>query len=647
MGLPGSKRLLVALTLWIVTISGTSAQVSKEKILPLDAVISADGNSIALNWFDARPRRAGSVSIKRRLYDQNGQYTWRHIADDLGPVMQFVDDTIRPGTAYEYQVTRTATDIVDVGYWVTGTEIPAKDRRGTVHLIVDETLAPHIAPRLRRFEQDLIGDGWDVRQVDAPRRQDLPAREMLGQLSRIKQSLHAGQLANAEGQQVIVILGHVPTLRSGNANPDGHTSSSHETDLFFADRDGRWRITQDWVASENSIPSSKIEMQVGRVDFAPVSGGDKDTEIALIQDYLDKNHHWRMGFHGDLRNAYGSSNSLLVEQATLRNIVGPDAITAGGHHDVGESQPWLWGVDFGDWDGASYPEKYANKSVFAINFGSGKQRFMQSNNAMTALLAQPWYPLAVGWGGRPAWWLQHMALGGTIGDVHWRTVNNGVADLPYRETMDYFPTGDYLWRNPIWVNLLGDPTLRAFPQKPPTNLQALRDASGSVQLTWDAPSSGAMAYRLYRAAPDSNRFEPVELGPDQRDTRFTDDNRPEGTRYMIRAESLTEVYAGSFYNLSQGQFATLNATQQRPRNPPPVKGVQDRAVKLPEAFSKASENLILSIIAPPEVGQLTRTDAGWTYTPEAGFTGITTLRYAIWNGSQSVARTLDIEILPD
>ena len=59
------------------------------------------------------------------------------------------------------------------------------------------------------------------------------------------------------------------------------------------------------------------------------------------------------------------------------------------------------------------------------------------------------------------------------------------------------------------------------------------------------------------------------------------------------------------------------------------------------------ENLILSIIAPPEVGQLTRTDASWTYTPEAEFTGITTLRYAIWDGSQSVARTFDIEILPD
>ena len=43
---------------------------------------------------------------------------------------------------------------------------PARARRGHAYVIVDETVAGDIAPRLDRFEWDLIGDGW--RAVLAP-----------------------------------------------------------------------------------------------------------------------------------------------------------------------------------------------------------------------------------------------------------------------------------------------------------------------------------------------------------------------------------------------------------------------------------------------------------------------------------------------
>ena len=103
--------------LWAIA---ADAQEAVEKILPIDGHIAQDGRAIELNWFDAKPPRVGSVTVKRRLYGQTGGHTWAVIAEGLGPVMRYRDETVRPGVAYEYQVLRTARDIVDVGYWLAG-----------------------------------------------------------------------------------------------------------------------------------------------------------------------------------------------------------------------------------------------------------------------------------------------------------------------------------------------------------------------------------------------------------------------------------------------------------------------------------------------------------------------------------------------
>ena len=173
-----SKNLIYAFLAFLLSAEALLAQNSVEKILPLDGRIEADGSAFELSWFDATPPRVGSVTVKRRLYGQTGGETWRTIASELGPVMRFTDDTIKPGAAYEYQVLRTARDIVDVGYWVTGVDLPATAQRGNAYVIVDETIAEAIAPRLARFERDLIGDGWRVQRHLAPRHNtQCPIRE--------------------------------------------------------------------------------------------------------------------------------------------------------------------------------------------------------------------------------------------------------------------------------------------------------------------------------------------------------------------------------------------------------------------------------------------------------------------------------------
>ena len=422
------------------------------------------------------------------------------------------------------------------------------------------------------------------------------------------------------------------------AAPDGHEPVPHASDLIYGDVDGRWQVTNGNLLANNTLPSDEIEMQLGRIDFAQVSGGDIELETHLLRAYFDKNHNWRHGRHGDLRNAYGDGGGLVVELSGLRNVVGPQSITTGGHHDAGEERLSLWGVDFGDNAGRLYAERYENKAVFAINFGSHKQRIELSNNAMIALLAQPWYPLAVGWGARPAWWLHHMALGGSIGDVHMRTVNNGIASEGYDTSMDYIPTGLFLWRNPIWVNLMGDPTLRAFPVMPPHDFVGEIKPEGA-HLAWTAsPDPDVFGYFIYRREADET-FQLIS-GPGPIDaTTYVDGNATSDAIYMLRALARKDVHAGSFQTLSQGVFTQLG---QPTLTAPNVELDTQKNTSVP--ISLAQDARIFGFIRGPEVGDLTFEAGAWSYAPPLNFVGSVDLQYVISDAFSSAEGVLEITV---
>lgn len=632
----------VSFAIFIALIAGPlAAQAANEKPLPLNGLIADDGRSVELSWFEAKPPRVGSVSVNRRRLGESGAESWRPLATGLGPVLRFTDDSIQPGTAYEYQVFRSARDIVDVGYWAAGVELPAQEPQGRAYVIVDESLASDLAPRLNRFENDLTGDGWTVFRHNAPRRSGTDPVTNLKEALPIKNWLQSRYAEDPFGTHAVILIGDLPVVHSGRSNPDGHKPVPHPTDLFYADMDGKWSISSQGLLLDNRVPGNFIEMQVGRINLANLSKNDYETELGLLRAYFDKNHHWRQGLHGDLRNAYGRGKHLTTETLALANIVGPDAVTQGGHHDVGEERPWLWGIGFGDWGGYKYAERYANKAVFAINFGSGKLRFDAPFSALTAHLAQPWYTVAVGWGARPAWWLHHMALGRSIGVSHMRTVNNGQAKRPYRETMDYFPTGNYLWRNPIWVNLLGDPTLRPFMLAPVTSLRAeLKDQT--VALSWTAsPDPDVTGYKLYRSSPDSNTFSALSGGEFVRGLSFTDTAPEADARYMVRAYGLKRVHAGSFYTFSQGRFAGIGETPLVAEDMT-ITAAAGQIVPLSGSFGGADENRIRAFIEAADVGNLELDGTAWNYRPPEGFTGPVSFRFSMSDGQQTDEGALTI-----
>jgi hypothetical protein len=525
----------------------------EERMLLLDARWQDDSRTLRINWDAKGALKSGGVAIDRRALGNTGGGAWQPLAQDIRRRRVYVDETVQPGKAYEYRVTRTDGDAVQVGYWLAGQDVPAVVERGVALLAIEESLEAPLAAALTRFGRDLLGDGWQVVRHTVPRH-NKDAVENLKAANALRAWVGEQVGQNPERPHSLILFGHVPIVKSGQVGPDGHGNHPHEADLYYANIGPRWAQKPDGTLLQSVLPGLKIDLPVGRIDFASISGGDRTEELQHLAHYLDKNHAWRHGELGDLRNAYAQNSHLFVEQAMLRNIVGPEAITQGGHHDAGVKEPHLWGVDFGHWKGSEYPGA-GIKPVFAINFGSGKQHFAKPGNPMVQLLAQPDYTLAVGWGARPAWWLQHMALGGTIGDVHLRTVNNGPwFGGPYQQALDYYPTGRYLWRGAIWVNLLGDPTLHAFPLLPPSDLKAISGPAG-VTLDWDAsPDVAVSGYRVFRRGDSSEPFLPISEVISK--TKFSDAEGSSDAEYMVRAYGRKQVYAGSFYTYSQGVFVS-------------------------------------------------------------------------------------------
>lgn len=640
--------LFCFLFLLLPSVVSAAAKSIPELSLPMDGKISEYGTTVELNWKMATATNIDSVIIQRRILGKTNKESWQVIATFNEDVQVYLDKEIKLGIAYEYRISRTCKEQVETGYWTTGRNLTAQENRGTAIVVVDETLIEDLGAHLDRFLLDLIGDGWTVVRHDVPRGDNINKKKSVDNLKaarKIKSWIQDRYYSNSSVSYALILVGHIPLVKSGQSKPDGHTLRPLETDLFYADMNGAWLDNGQGILSHNVIPSSSVEMQVGRIDFSNMDG-KLGNEISLLKQYFDKNHHWRHGLLGDLREAYGGNGYLSVETNGLRNIVGPNKLSKGGHHDTGTQQPWLFGVDFGSYKYSDYTSATPIKAVFSINFGSGKLDFSNWNNTMKAMLAQQWYCLVTGWGSRPAWQLHHMALGKSIGYSHLRTVNNGTITLGGLETREYTPTGDYAWLNSIWVNLLGDPTLHLFPLQSVRELQAERHET-EVKLSWAKKNSNVkMQYRVYRAL---EKFGPYELLNPLKllsESQYIDPTPITGAWYMVRAHALKEVYAGSFYTFSQGAFATAENVPTKAIDQfisTPIE--QEIAINTASTDSKLNNQFTTSFINVSRGGHLAKSDNGWSFTPYSGFTGLVEIPFTIFDGVSSDVGVINIDVV--
>lgn len=618
------------------------AETIPEQFLQLDGKITEDGSRIEISWPKATGAKTERISIQRRILGETSKGSWQRIASARSFSRVYIDKSIESDIAYEYRISRPSKKKVETGYWVTGRNLPAQENNGVAIVIVDKSIAGDLSSRLDRFMLDLIGDGWTVIRHDVPRGDDKNLITNLQAARKLRAWIKKRYYSAHSKPHALILVGHIPIVKSGRSNPDGHARRPLETDLFYADMDGVWHDDGQGILRHNRIPSDYIEMQVGRIDFSNLDGVLGD-EATLLKRYFDKNHHWRHGRLGDLRQAYGGSRYLIGETNALRNIVGPNELIKGRHHDAGVQQPWLFGVDFGSWKYSDYTTTPI-KTVFSINFGSGKLNFSGRNNAMTAMLAQPWYGIATGWGARPTWQLHHMALDKSIGYSHLRTVNNGSRIFGGADSLEYTPTGKYTWLNPVWVNLLGDPTLHPFPLKSVKKLRA-KIFDGGVQLNWiEEGTDSAVHYRVYRALDRFGPYQALNSSGLLTEHQFIDPNPVAGAWYMVRAHALKEVYAGSFYTFSQGAFTTVDNVSPRAIDQlisTPMG--QKITISLPKTDS--DKNLTTSFIKGPESGRLVQTKGNWSFIPDAEFTGRVNIPFTVFDGIASDEGLISIDVV--
>lgn len=535
----------------------------------LSAAVNADPARVELKWVkDIFPVRDYLVS--RKAVDAK---EWADSVTLPGDASSYTDNDVQLGQTYEYQVICRAVAYTAYGYITVGINAPLVDARGRVILVVDRSVADPLGTELKRFEADLAGDGWTVVRQDVDRDASPVA---------VKEGIRAEWLADKENTRAAILFGHVPVVKSGNLNVDGHASRPMPADVFYADLDGEWTdVNHDGIYDQSTLPSD-AELMIGRVDFADLPGKYSPvryaSEIDLLRHYLEKDHAFR---HAQVRpakralvgNAVGDGGGQAYAASGYRNfaaLVGAEnVVTANSDLTAPADQRWisqlaaadyLWaygcgaGSDFtvgglglhgqyNDFWASDFVEKKA-RGTFYLMFGSWFAEWNKPDNVLRTALASPDYGLAAAWSGRPHLFFHHMGVGEPIGyGIRLSQNNRGL----YQNQVQRQLRG-------VHIALLGDPTLRMSPIAPPTDVTTSQEG-GNMVVRWkaSADSDTVVGYHIYRAASERGPYIRVTDTPVGGGS-FTDTQPREGgaSLYQVRAVALLVGPSGSSYQTSQG-----------------------------------------------------------------------------------------------
>lgn len=571
---PGSLLLI------LFALSGALgfAQTSRDTTVEVSATVQVLPPQIALNWLPT----SFPTTLQKVYRKSNGATTWTDLATLSNSATTFVDTAVAVGVSYEYFVVRlfSSTDPGTAsGYVNGGIRLPLRTFRGRALLLVDDSMAAALAAELDVYISDLVGDGWIVARQDVPRNGTAIATKAIIQT-----------LYNSDPTQTrsLILFGHVPVPYSGNLNPDGHPEhrGAWPSDSYYADMDGVWtdttvntvsagrvenrNIPGDGKFDQSGIPSD-LELEVGRIDLANLpSASPTPSEIDLLRQYLNRDHAFRVRTgnyasiprRGLIADNFGYFGGEAFAASGWRNFTACFGSTTGATVE----QPWFptlendayllaYGCGGGSYvsaGGIGGTGDFANRrclSVFNLIFGSYFGDWDVADSFLRAPLAGRADSLGLVsvWAGRPHWHLYHMALGETVGYAARTTQNNaGFAAGGY--------TSGHAGRG-VHIALMGDPTLRLHPVRPPSNL-VIDSSSGNPTLSWTASSdSNVEGYIVLRSSAATGPFDSVG-GSLIVGTNFVDRSGTPGLsyHYQVRTVRLEASASGTYLNGSQGVF---------------------------------------------------------------------------------------------
>lgn len=567
--LPFSARMLLATCGWFTFIAApiSKADTTWNYAVQISATVQSAPPQITLTW-----PQDDYGAVRYTLYRKaRGATSWGTGTGLAGTTTLYTDANVVTGVTYEYQIVKDSTvGYKGYGYIFSGIQAPLAEERGKFVLIVDNRHTAALSNELARLQSDLAGDGWTViRHEVSPN--DTPAS--------VRNLIIADYNADPTQVNTVLLFGHVPVLRSGNLNYDGHGSRPMPADAYYGDVNGNWSGNPSYLPSD-------VELMVGRVDMYNMPGNYAripwPSEVELLRNYLNKDHNFRQklvtvphrALMGDRSGAEGGLATAASGYRNFQPLLGPGAIVQANIENVSppemrwgqmlaaDSYLWAYGCGAGSQSSLGYHGTngpYADlysidvvgqdaKAVFVMLLGSWFGNWAGTDNFMRAFLATPSLGLTSCMAGMPHWFVHHMGLGETIGYGTRLSMNNNTL---YRNQTNVFMRA-------IYIALMGDPTLRMDLVSPPGALSAMVSGNG-VTLNWPASADAVLGYHVYRSATPAGPFA-RQTGSLVPGNTFTDSTAGTATyTYMVRAVTLQTTPSGSYYNASQGAFATVDA----------------------------------------------------------------------------------------
>jgi hypothetical protein len=299
------------------------------------------------------------------------------------------------------------------------------------------------------------------------------------------------------------------------------------------------------------------------------------SELDLLRNYLNKDHKFRhreinAPRRGVLHDSFGIRGGEAFAASGYRSLsalLGASTLTT--LPDKGQWIPnlqqnnylWAYGCGAGSYSsigGLGNTGQYQDgttievvegdiKAVFTMLFGSWLGDWDSEDNIMRGVLATATEGLTSCWSGRPHWFFHHMGIGENIGYCARLTQNNGGGGL-YRNQINSAA-------GQVHVALMGDPTLRMHPVAPPTSLSVAASGGGN-QLSWSGAADSVAGYHVYRSGSTAGPFTRLTSSLVS-GTSYSDAGAPSSAVYMVRAVKLENTTSGSYYNPSQGTFASV------------------------------------------------------------------------------------------
>ncbi|MEM7571976.1 MAG: hypothetical protein AAF433_03700 [Bacteroidota bacterium] len=554
-------RTLITVLLLLFVVAFISAQLLPDirHSVKLEAAVMADSAQIQLSWVE--DEAVAGYELYRRDYPEGA---WgQSLASYPAGVNEHLDEEVELGQLYEYRIIKTNTDFdsLGYGYLLSGIELPPVHYSGRILIVQTTTTAAAIPDAVADYQEVLLSDGWQTGQLIVPD----------GATAEEVKNLIVANYADVPFN-VILILGDVPIPHSGNLAADGHNNhrGAWSADVYYGDLDGEWtdtivnnttstnarnhNIPGDGRWDQSAIPS-EVEVAVGRVDFSELPAFPED-EYELLRQYLAKDIAYRRGElpfrqRAMVRNINPWDGGLA--QNGLRNfapLVSLDSMGFGEWSIVfSEAYQWYYGGSAGNYTvgyqmgNSAYFAANDFQSIFTAWFGSYFGDYDYPDAYMRSHLGSGTVLSSV-WAGAPHWYFHPMAMGFPLATATLATQNN---DTLYHA--GFYARG-------VHVNLLGDPSLKAFVFQGPTAITSIA-GTGYVDLSWEAgPTENLACYYLYRRSSESGVFDLLDsISVDQFSYRDNCLQAGASYQYLVRASRLETTPSGSFYNLSAGPMS--------------------------------------------------------------------------------------------